>query len=444
MTPPVPADLHHLQQPRHIQAVVERLLYHAILPIIRVSQCFGSAPLGFSLAQLRDVKSNDHHHDHVRHTSAASATYATSAAFRPSHESVGIRVRLLDAANQARICAYFVLLCYALHHQYTFYDVYSDWMDRFLYAVRHITYALNVLLVFVGARRQRAEYGRTFRRIVQMDVDFVRLLEHLTPDDADGSYGGGVASRLAALDYAELGVVGRIGLVSFAGLLTGWCIVNYFYQTGGWAALVHSSLLLIVPNWTLGSCQMQLVLVMRLLRSRFRLIGAIMERCLVDGGGGRTDGLHRVRTVRAIPQRKRNGDGPERRRLERTLYRLGRLHARLNQTNAALTGYFGMLLCGNFVSVCLAMTIIFFTFYQVASGHTGKTFEVPLALYLLMWLGMYGLRVSAVLLHNVGMNRDRRAVLGPLHRLECDAVRKTSEAERNAVSFREELCVVFF
>lgn len=421
MTPPVPPDLNHLQQPRHIQAAVERLLYHAILPIIRVSQCFGSAPLGFSLPQLRGSNGNNSKFDSTE----------------MPVESTTIRSRLLDAANQLRICAYFLLLCYALLHQYTYYDVYSDWMDKFLYAVRHLLYAVNVLLVFVGVRRQRAEYGCTFRRIVQMDVQFVRLLEHLTPD----SEGGGVGSRLAALDYAELGVVGRIGLISFAGLLTCWCVVNYFYQTGGWTALVHSSLLLIVPNWTLGACQMQLVLVMRLLRSRFRLIGAIMERCLVDGGGSRTDGLQQVRMVRAIPvgvgdnsNRRGGADAPDRRRLERTLYRLGRLHAQLNQTNAALTGYFGLLLCTNFVSVCLAMTIIFFTFYQVASGHTGKTFELTLALYLLMWLGMYGLRVSAVLLHNEGMNRDRRAVLGPLHRLECDPVRKTSEAERNAVS----------
>lgn len=371
--------------------------------------------------------------------------YTTNIVGPPTTTAPKLRSRLRRVGHQIYTLIYYALLCYGLHLQYHYYDQFSDWMDAFLYAIRYMTYAVNVAIVVFGIHYRRAEYGILFQQFSCVDVHFMRLLvdedagnDNDTAiddddDDDDDSNRSDAAPTIpdcmlnTRLEFVNLQSRLRCGLAAFVTLVLSLSVINFYTQSAGWAT---SLLLIVCPNCTLGMCQIQLVFAMFWLRARFRLCAVLVQRRLGAG-----DGLL-VETP-----------GP--RRLERTLLRLGRLHAQLTQINGALTRNFGLLLVGNVVSVSVVMTIVFYAIFRIASGSpaAGRArLDVPSVLYMLVWFLIYAVRVLPVLWHSARMRRDRRAVLEPLHLLECDAHRATSEAERRAVCIcvcvcKNEMCV---
>lgn len=358
-----------------LQADIERQLYGSVVFLIRVSQLVCSAPLGFSLESLR-----------------------APAGIRPK-----LRQRLAQLVHYLWSITYLMLLLVCMFYQHLLADVNKDTVEQFLYTCSYIASGINSSIVLIGTGRQRAAYARTFERIVRIDRQFADLLA----DDATDR-----------LHYAQIGRDVRRDLFVFAVLMVSSLSVDFYSNHNDWLTFGRSVIVYIVPNCTVCTCLMQYVFGLRVLRARYALLNGLLVASLRTDAGSRL--VHRTSDVRMV-RAAGSGRTVDHDRLERRLSTLRRLHFQLAQLNASLTEGFGALLIGNLVAVCVVLTIVFFTFYLIAS-NSERYLSVSLSygLYTVLWMLLYLCRVVLILCHSELVNGRRGGVVEPLYRIECE------------------------
>lgn len=288
---------------------------------------------------------------------------------------------------------------------------------------------INCTIIFRGCHRQKERFTETFQTLCSVDREISEIL-------TDENYDIESSDRHTdPLKYPQLHRAVRIDLLAFGGLMLSAFVDDYFLSVGDLVAWWRSTYIYNLTNWTVCTSMMQMVFVLRVLHQRYALINRIMARCLIGDGHrhGATD-LSGIRIVHMACNRWADGQ-----LIAGRLNRLRQLHFRLTQLHIDVTGYFGPLLIGNFMAVCLTQTITVFTFYLIAS-EAQRSLSVPLMIYSALWLVLYTGRLVAIPLWCERLNRQRQATAEALYRLECsdrwllDGGMRSVGAQEEAVS----------
>lgn len=255
---------------------IESQLFASAVDLIRISQLFCSAPLGFTLQSLS------------------------------AHDRPKLSKRLAQHAQHAWSAVYMLLmLVCTLYHRIGFAaDMHV--VEGNLYTVSYIMTCINIAIVLVGTGRQRAGYANTFKRMVCIDL----LFDELLPADA-----------IDRLQYARIGRSVRRDLLLLVIMMGITLSFDFYHTDSDWLSTGHIAVIYNMSNLTLCTCLMQYVFVLRVLSARYALLGQLLGAALLATEDSIVEHAQLERTLH---------------QLRRLYFQLGQLNATLTQEFGAL------------------------------------------------------------------------------------------------------------